>query len=232
MNTRRAQILTRVRQALQRNAALPPDVAATLRNRLQQPQTHLQPCITDEPVARFARKATAVGMTLSWIAEYAQLSATLIGYMRQYSAEGKIVVAPDPALTVICDSRHLVIERRAATADDRISLTRAYAGIAESGSLVLLSGGASPTTLNFLPETHMVVLDTDRILMTLEDVWRKMRCEKRAMPRALNCIAGPSRTADIEAIIQKGAHGPRRLHVILVGDRPVTKTAPGAPTAC
>jgi L-lactate utilization protein LutC len=52
----------------------------------------------------------------------------------------------------------------------------------------------------------------------IEDVWARMRSDKRVMPRTVNFITGPSKTADVEQTIQEGAHGPRRLHVILVAD--------------
>ena len=44
----------------------------------------------------------------------------------------------------------------------------------------------------------------------MEDAWD--------LPRAINIVSGPSRTADVEQTIQLGAHGPRRLHVLLLGD--------------
>jgi L-lactate dehydrogenase complex protein LldG len=100
-----------------------------------------------------------------------------------------------------------------------VSLCRAEAGIAESGTLVLVSGPQSPTTLNFLPETEIVVLSAEGVVGSMEEAWRMLR--RRAapgqMPRTVNFITGPSRSADIALKLQMGAHGPRRLHIILVG---------------
>ena len=107
---------------------------------------------------------------------------------------------------------------RLATRDDHVTVTRAFAGVAETGSLVLLSSPQSPTSLNFLPDVHVVVLARERIVRHLEDAWALLRSEVPAMPRTVNFITGPSRTADIEQTIQLGAHGPRGLHVILVED--------------
>ena len=112
----------------------------------------------------------------------------------------------------------LSVQRRAATGDDRVGVTGAYAAVAETGSLVLLSSAESPTTLNFLPDDHVIVVRETRIVPHIEDVWARMRSEKIAMPRTVNFITGPSKTGDVEMIIQEGAHGPRRLHVILVAD--------------
>jgi len=80
----------------------------------------------------------------------------------------------------------------------------------------LLSGAHSPTTLNFLPDVHIVIVRRQQIVTHIEDVWRRMRSEVNEVPRTINFITGPSRTADIEQTIQLGAHGPRSLHVVLV----------------
>ena len=95
-------------------------------------------------------------------------------------------------------------------------MMRSFAAIAETGTLVLLSGAHSPTTLNFLPDVHIVIVRRQQIVTHIEDVWRRTRSELEEMPRTVNLITGPSRTADIEQTIQLGAHGPRSLHVIVV----------------
>jgi L-lactate dehydrogenase complex protein LldG len=95
-------------------------------------------------------------------------------------------------------------------------LTEAFVGIAETGSLVLLSSVGSPTSLNFLPDNYLCVLRRDHIVRHIEDVWDRIRQQTDQLPRAINFVTGPSRTADVEQTIQLGAHGPRRLHVILL----------------
>ncbi|MEZ5579927.1 MAG: LUD domain-containing protein [Candidatus Competibacteraceae bacterium] len=73
---------------------------------------------------------------------------------------------------------------------------------------MLLSGPHSPpTTLNFLPDTHIVVLRADRIVGAYEDAWDLLRARGLGMPRTVNFITGPSRSADIEQTVQMGAHG-------------------------
>jgi len=108
----------------------------------------------------------------------------------------------------------LQIEYRNATAHDRISITQGFAGIAETGSVMMLSSSDSPTPLNFLPEVHIVLLNAIDIVADLETAWAKLRMAS-GLPRTVNLISGPSRTADIEQTIQLGAHGPRAFHVIL-----------------
>lgn len=102
--------------------------------------------------------------------------------------------------------------------DDAVTMSRARAAAAETGTLFLTSGVENPTTLNFLPDTHIAVIRKKDILGSYEDAWNALRdiYGARTLPRAVNLISGPSRTADIEQIIVMGAHGPRRLHVIIV----------------
>src|SRR3546814_17374947 len=92
----------------------------------------------------------------------------------------------------------------------------AFAGIAETGTVMMASGPDAPITLNFLPENHVVVLRASQVAGTYEEAWQRLR-EARGrgvMPRAVNLITGPSRTGDIEQTILLGAHGPRRLPAI------------------
>ena len=103
---------------------------------------------------------------------------------------------------------------------DLAAVSHAFGAVAESGTLMLVSGADNPTTLNFLPDTHMVVVDAKDVAGDYESLWRRLR-EKFGdglMPRTVNLITGPSRSADIEQTLILGAHGPRRLHVMVVGE--------------
>ena len=99
-------------------------------------------------------------------------------------------------------------------------MSHAFAAVAETGTLVLISGADNPTTLNFLPDVHIVVVDASDIAPDFETVMARLRERFGAgvMPRTVNMITGPSRSADIEQTLILGAHGPRKLHVIVVGD--------------
>ena len=137
-----------------------------------------------------------------------------MGHIEHHGLDDAIVVAP--GLEGVRWSNRLAVERRAARGSDRLSVTGAFAGIAETGSVMLLSGPESPTTLNFLPEDHIVVLRESRIVAHLEDAWALLREERESMPRTVNLICGPSKTGDVELEILEGAHGPRRFHVVVV----------------
>ena len=106
-----------------------------------------------------------------------------------------------------------------AQATDIVALSHAFAGAAETGTLFFSSGADNPSTLNFLPENHFVVVLVGDIAGSYEECWSKLRSAQGEgrMPRTVNLISGPSRTADIEQTIVMGAHGPKNLVVIIAG---------------
>jgi L-lactate dehydrogenase complex protein LldG len=100
--------------------------------------------------------------------------------------------------------------------DDATGVSHAFAGVAETGSLVVLSGPDNPATLNYLPDNHIVLLSTADLHADLESVWNELRAATGGtLPRTINVITGPSRSADIEQTLLLGAHGPRRLHILV-----------------
>lgn len=218
MSGAKASVLANIRSALNRAGPLPESVARTLQARLTRPRANLKPAIGADHVAVFIDNLESVSGKVTRVASVDAVAEVVAAHVQRFELGANLVVAPDPALDGIPWSNRFSVERRAAAADDRVSVTGAYAAIAETGTLVLLSGAQSPTTLNFLPDDHVIVLRESQIVPHIEDVWARMRSEKRAMPRTVNFITGPSKTADVEQTIQEGAHGPRRLHVVLVAD--------------
>jgi L-lactate dehydrogenase complex protein LldG len=97
-------------------------------------------------------------------------------------------------------------------------VSHAFGAIAESGTLAMVSGAENPSTLNFLPDNHIIVVSAKDIAGDYESVWNRVRFAygKGSMPRTVNWITGPSRSGDIEQTLLLGAHGPRRLHVVVV----------------
>ena len=119
------------------------------------------------------------------------------------------------------------IKRGSSDGSDLVGLSHGLAGISESGTLVLASGPQNPTTLNFLPENHIVVIDAKDIENDHEAVWKRVRRRfgSGKMPRTINMVTGPSRSADIEQRLILGAHGPVRLHIVIVKDPPKANAA-------
>jgi L-lactate dehydrogenase complex protein LldG len=213
----RERVLANIRAALNRTGPLAESVTAALDARLQNPRANLKPAVHGDVVQQFVSKMESVHGAVVRVASVDKVSDAVATHLEQNGLSPELVVAPDPQLEDIPWSNRFAIERRAASGDDRVSVTAAFAGIAETGTLVLLSGPESPTTLNFLPDDHIVVLNVNRIVAHMEDAWTRLREERGKMPRTVNLITGPSKTADVEQTIQEGAHGPRRLRVILVG---------------
>ncbi len=218
MSDAREQVLTNIRAALNRESPLPDSITRSLQGRLSRPRANLKPAIGDDAIAHFIEKLESVSGKVTRVASLDQVADEVARHLESFDLGEALVVAPDPALQGIPWSNRLGVERRAAAGGDRLSVTGAYAAVAETGSLVLLSSPESPTTLNFLPDDHLIVLRESQIVPHIEDVWVRMRKHKQAMPRTVNFITGPSKTADVEQTIQEGAHGPRRLHVVLVAD--------------
>ena len=216
MSGSRERVLASIRASLRRTGPLTDSVAASLEARIASPRPNVQPAYPEPPVERFVAKVEAVSGTVTRISGLDEVSAVVEAHVERWSLPFDLVVAPDPALDDIAWSNRFRIERRAAVGSDQTSVTAAFAGVGETGTLVLLSGAASPTTLNFLPEDHLVLVRGSRIVAHLEDVWSLMRAEVPDAPRTVNLITGPSKTGDVEQVIQEGAHGPRRFHVILL----------------
>ena len=214
MSGAKERILGAVRRSLGRAGPLPESVHEGLDRRLAAPTPNLKPALADDPVTLFVRKANAVHTRTSMVPALAGVSEVVVRHIEDNGLGDAIVVAPE--LEGVQWSNRLVVEARAARGSDQLSVTGAFAGIAETGSVMLLSGPESPTTLNFLPEDHIVVLRESRIVPHPEDAWALLREERSSMPRTVNLICGPSKTGDVELVITEGAHGPRRFHVVVV----------------
>lgn len=176
-----------------------------------------------ERVALFIEQAEGVAATTQRLSDLSEVPNAVSDYLRSANLASELRMAPHPDLQGLPwaeDAPSLTIAEGAADAADQVSLTRALGGVAETGTLALASGPDSPTTLNFLPENNIVVLRESDLVGGYEEIFDKLRDRlgEGVMPRTLNFITGPSRTADIEQTIQLGAHGPRRLHILIVKD--------------
>jgi len=223
MSETREQILAGIRRSLKRGrldaareTELREHVAAHRRNLVPARAAALA---DPRRVDLFVGMAEEVQATVARVISPAAVPEEVARYLAAENLPADLVRAPDPSLDdILWDARPLLrIRRGRAEAGDTVSLTPCFAAIAETGTLMLISGAETPTTLNFLPDTHIVLVYADQVVATYEDGWDRLRTNGR-MPRAVNFITGPSRTGDIEQRIELGAHGPRRLHIILVDD--------------
>ena len=169
--------------------------------------------------ALFRDRAEAVQATIALVAKAEDVPAAVAEYLRANNLPANIRIGADQMLVAMPWEKTAVdVKSGPSDGHDLNAVSRAVAGVAETGTLVLTSGGDNPTTLNFLPDNHIVVLRAADITGDYESVWARLRRVhgKGVMPRTVNFITGPSRSADIEQKLQLGAHGPRNLHVVIV----------------
>jgi L-lactate dehydrogenase complex protein LldG len=217
-------ILTAIRRGLKRGA-LPPDQAAMLHGRLAQHPRHLIPARSRLPAAGqielFVRNVEREFGSVVRVADLDEVPGVVVDYLAAQNLPGRVVMAPHPELQAIQWSARPLLEvhEGRAQGSDAVSVQHGFAGIAETGTLMLPSAPERPVTLNLLAETEIVVLRSSAIVGAYEEGWDRLRAEIGEMPRNVMFITGPSRSADIEQTLELGAHGPRRLHVVLVEDR-------------
>lgn len=219
----RDTVLAAVRRALGRDTATAAEREAVA-HRLANPNRNLIPARGREEgeplVAQFIAEAERVNAVVRRIDTWDAIPATVAGFLRDANLPLQLKLAPDPMITAIPWSREpmLSFSTGDAEADDQVGVTSAYAGVGETGTLILLSAPDRPVSLNFLPEVHVVVLPTPWIVGTYEDAWESIRAGDgpEVLPRVVNWITGPSRTADIEQTLLLGAHGPKQLLIVLV----------------
>jgi L-lactate dehydrogenase complex protein LldG len=224
----RDAILGTIRRALGRET-LSPEARAACEARLANPKPNLIPARAKLPhaeqVALFIKMAEAVQASVVRVARDEQVPAAVTEYLKSQNLPSDVVMAPDPALDRYGwhQAPMLTVRRGKPVDQDQVGVTGALIGVAETGTLMMVSGPDHPTTLNFMPETHVVVLRAEQVRGSYEEGFAllRTRAEGKApdfMPRTVNFITGPSRTGDIEQKIELGAHGPRRLHIVVVGD--------------
>lgn len=175
-----------------------------------------QPAAYPDPVDRFIDCATRLASTVTHVTSRADVPYAVAHYLHEFNL-GKTAVCWPELLDLEWITSGLNVTAREVEPEDEIGITGAFCAIAETGTLMLCAGRDTPAALSLLPETHIAVLDARRIVNTMEDAWVLLRRECGELPRAVNFVSGPSRTADIEQTVTLGAHGPARVHVVVVG---------------
>jgi L-lactate dehydrogenase complex protein LldG len=92
-------------------------------------------------------------------------------------------------------------------------VSHALYGIAATGSVVLRASPEEPRARSLLPDVHISILPTHRIVADLAELMERIRDD---LPSALAIVTGPSRSRDIEQRLAIGVHGPGRVCVVLV----------------
>jgi L-lactate dehydrogenase complex protein LldG len=174
-----------------------------------------------ERVALFRRMIAAAAGTATQVSDPADVPREIAALLRAHNLPMAVRHGADPRLVALPWERERTLSVATGPSDgsDLVGVSYALGAVAESGTLMLLSGADNPTTLNFLPDTHVVIVSAQDIAGDYETLWQRLRDRfgPGTLPRTVNLITGPSRSADVEQTLILGAHGPRRLHVIVVG---------------
>ncbi len=202
----RQEILARIRRANQ-NAVAPPPARHPIPARARGDAAELRD--------RFIAMALEAAASVDRVASPGDAPRAVAAFLDRQGLPRAAVLAPDPALRAIAWAAEIDISDVSVEASDAVAITAAFAGIAETGSLMVHSGPMSPNRFHFLPETHVAVLSNDAIVGGYEDAWARLVGRFETLPRSVTLITGPSRSSDIERQLQIGVHGPRRLHIVL-----------------
>lgn len=202
----RQEILARIRRANQA-AAVAPIGAHPIPARARGTAAEL--------VERFVAMALEAAATVDRIASTVGLPGAVRAFLDREGLPNTVTLAPDAALRSIAWAPDVEVGDATVEARGAVAVTGAFAGIAETGTLMVHSGPASPNRFHFLPETHIAVLAAGAIVGGYEDAWARLVGRFETLPRTVTLITGPSRSSDIERQLQIGVHGPRRLHIVL-----------------
>jgi L-lactate dehydrogenase complex protein LldG len=183
-----------------------------------------RPAMPADLVGRFMKRATDMESTIERLAGRADIPRAVAGYLDDLVLPPSL--AEQKSHRGVCWTEFadldwkgagLEIEARPTVGHDRLGITGTFCAIAETGTLVVLPGPDWPTATALLPDTHVAVVRADRVVSGMEEAFALVRSERGRLPRAINLISGPSRTGDVEQTIVLGAHGPFRVHILVVG---------------
>ena len=210
----RENILARIRARQGKPAVASTDERVAIQSYIRSRPQHARPRADWETLARFRERALGLSSTVDQVESLAAAPAAAARYLKSNSLPLAAVCWADFAAL---DGRPAGIEvaARAARDSDLVGITGAFCAIAETGTLMTVTGPRTPATVSLLPETHIAIVPVSRIVRGMEEAWQLVRDELGQPPRAVSFISGPSRTADIEQTVTLGAHGPYRVHIVL-----------------
>lgn len=214
----RENILARIRKAQGRTGDGPTgEELAFVRETIARHESGPQPPFAHAPdrVAQFRKECERLGTTHATVAAEAQVPGEVARYLRAEALDMRLAGWEEFA-GLDWSGSGIAYEARPANPSDRNGLTGSFCAIAETGTALLLSSPRMPKLNALLPETHVCVVRAARLVDAMEDAFALVRREAGEPPRSLYFVSGPSRTADIEQTLVVGAHGPYRVHVVIV----------------
>jgi L-lactate dehydrogenase complex protein LldG len=215
MTDARQRILARIRERQGKPAERDPAETALVRAHLEAHPANPVPRDAWDPITRFRERALSLASTVDEVEHLHDVPACVCRYLQAQALPAQAVCWSELA-TLDWAAAGIAIEARSSRGEDLVGITGAFCAIAETGTIMTLSGALTQPSVSLLPETHIAVVRRGRIVSRMEEAWALCRAERNELPRAVNFISGPSRTADIEQTVTLGAHGPYRVHVVLV----------------
>lgn len=187
----------------------------------------------DELVTIFLENATSLNTNCHLVASFAEATAVVVELVRSKQPEfsqTKHVIGhdhPDIAALTLWNhfTREAVTVHTSFSSDTQvkektiasfIGITAPDIGVADSATLVQLTEPGRPRSTSLLPSIHIAILKRDNIVADLSEAYALLR--NQGQLGSLVFISGPSKTADIEAHMVHGAHGPRELHLVIVAE--------------
>ena len=171
----------------------------------------------DRLLDHFEERARSAGATVTRLTPANDLGTAVADYLRSENLPARVCIFTGHTDLQASIEGHVELASPDWIDDGITVVGPCVAGVAETGTLVITSGAQDDPRLNYIAETHIAVVGTGQIVAHYEDAWELVAlATPSAQPRLVSFITGPSRTADIEQTIERGAHGPRRLHIMLV----------------
>jgi L-lactate dehydrogenase complex protein LldG len=226
----RDRIMARIRAAIGKDGSSAAQDVEAVRAQLREHRLGPRPPFDwPDPVAQFKEQAVVMSSSVAEVGSPGDVPAAVAHYLEDLKLDKRAVCWPAFA-GMDWRAAGVQMESRTVRDGDLVGVTGAYCGIAETGTLMLLSGAQTPAAMSLLPDTHIAVLPVARIVPAMEEAWNLLRHEhahlqeqegvaqsaSRWPPRSVNFVSGPSRSGDIEMQIVLGVHGPYRVHIILV----------------
>jgi L-lactate dehydrogenase complex protein LldG len=214
----RRAIFSRIRKAQGRPSQPGDDERRAVQDYLRRHPQGPRPDLGHDLPVRFRQQAERMADTVADAPSMEQVPAAVAAYLDSIGVPRR-AIGWNTLGELPWAQAGIELECRRPVDADLVGITGCFCAIAETGTLMLLSGPDTFASASLLPQTHIAILPASRIVAGMEDAFELARSERGELPRATNFISGPSRTADIEQTIVLGAHGPYRVHVIIVGDR-------------
>ncbi len=212
----RENVLARIRRQTGKSGATSVSELAAVRAHISRHERGPLPTFAlHDPVQHFVEECARLSTTITEVTGLADVPREVAVYIASTSLQPRCVGWPEFA-TLDWQATGIQYNNRPANGDDLIGITGCFCAIGETGTLLLLGAPDTPKSTALLPETHICIVKKSRMVPAMEDAFEMMRSELAEPPRATFFVSGPSRTADIEQTIVIGAHGPYRVHVILI----------------